>query len=201
MWNYFDKILCLNQAERPDRWKQAQDEFLRVGLGNVERFLALPAEVPFQSFCLSQHGMLKHFLADEEAHCVLTLEDDVVFRSLNHLPAALQELPADWDILYLGANDRQVTPQRVSAHLSRIRVAWTTHAVAYSRKMATYIVDNYPVETFAMYDDWLSSKLPEHKCFIVNPPVAWQRPVFSNLWNRATDYTGCFKDVERRMAV
>lgn len=198
-WDYFDKIMCLNQAERPDRWTQAEEEFKRVGLA-VERFFAIKADVPFHSFCLSQHGMLKRFL-ESEGQRLLTLEDDVVFRPLNHLEDALSELPEDWDVLYLGANDRGVTPQRYSNRLSRIGMAWTTHAVAYSRKMAEFIVANYPVETFAMYDDWLSNQLPDKQAFIVNPPVAWQRPVMSDLWGTQADYTGCFEDVERRMAV
>lgn len=199
MNNFFDHIYCLNQAERPDRWKQAEEEFLRVGL-TVERFTALKADQPFHSFCISQYGMLKQFL-ETDGNKLLTLEDDVLFKNLDHLSDALSELPDNWDILYLGANDRGITPQKFSKHLCRIKTAWTTHAIAYSRKMVEIIVKNYPVETFAMYDDWLSNQLADHNCFIVNPPVAWQRKGISDLWGGVeNDYTGCFIDVEKRMS-
>lgn len=198
-WNYFDKVYCLNQAERPDRWMQAEEEFLRIGL-TVERFESIKADQPFHSFCISQHAMLKQFLSTD-GNTLLTLEDDVIFKSLDHFDQALIELPDNWDVLYLGANDRGVTPQKYSKHLCRIKLAWTTHAVAYSRKMVEFIVNNYPVQTFAMYDDWLSNRLPDHQCFIINPPVAHQRPGQSDLWGTFADYTGCFEDVERRMAI
>lgn len=198
-WKFFDEIYVLNQAERPDRLKQAEEEFNRVGL-SVERFESLKADVPFHSFCLSQHGMLKKFF-DTGKEKLLTLEDDVIFKNLDHLQDALNELPADWDVLYLGANDRGVTPTRFSRRLCRIKLAWTTHAVAYSRKMVEFILSNYPVETFAMYDDWLSNHLADRQAFIINPPVAHQKPGFSDLWGTHADYTGCFEDVERRMAI
>ncbi len=41
-FDYFDKIFCINLDSRPDRWKQVQKEFDKVGiLDRVERFSAL----------------------------------------------------------------------------------------------------------------------------------------------------------------
>lgn len=144
--------------------------------------------------------MLKAFLASKTKTALL-LEDDVIFRDLDHLTPALAELPADWDILYLGANItsmvfgiEQNPPVRHSDHLYRVRRAWTTHAVAYSREMAEIIVRDYPVGSFEMYDNWLSGNILEHyDCYLVNPMVAWQRPGRSDLWGADTDYTGAFE--------
>src|SRR5688572_26419125 len=99
MWNFFDKILFLNQAERTDRLNDCLNELTRVDL-KADPFYSIKAEQPFKSFCLSQVGMLKEF---RDGKTFLALEDDVLFKDLTHLPSALSELPEDWDIVYLGA--------------------------------------------------------------------------------------------------
>lgn len=194
----FSKVYCLNQASRPDRWAQAQTEFDRVGI-KVERFLSIPADHPHKSFCLSQYAMLKTFLGTEGTG-FLALEDDVIFHNSTHLPTAIGELPQDWDILYLGANITDMVfgikenpPVKYSEHLHWVRRAWMTHAVAYSRKAVERIVQEYPVESFNMFDNWMSENmLPSMKAFLINPMICWQRPGKSDLWNTEADYTGCF---------
>lgn len=199
MNQYFDTTYCLNQDSRPDRWAQAKGEFDRTGI-RAERFPTIPADHPHHSFCLSQYAMLKSFLRTN-GRTLLTLEDDVLFQSAGHLEAAISELPADWDIIYLGANItegvvgiKEKPPVRHSEHLHRVRRAWTTHAIAYSRKAVEEIVGLYPVHTFDMFDNWLNQNyLENHQCFLVSPMIAWQRPVFSDLWGNAADYTGAFE--------
>lgn len=201
VWKKFDTVYCLNQASRPDRWLQAQQELARVGLTHFGRFLSLPAATPMQSFCLSQYALLKTFLSTK-ATTLLALEDDVVFIDLSRLPKAIAELPADWDILYLGANItdgvfgiKENPPVRHSEHLYRVRRAWTSHAIAYTREAAQRIVTVYDPNTCGMYDEFVSSRMLEKmNAYLVNPMVAYQRPGVSDLWGgRATDYTGAFE--------
>lgn len=148
--------------------------------------------------------MLKAFLKTE-GKTLLIFEDDVIFKNLDHLEKAVSELPTEWndhwDMLYLGANITDMVfgikehpPVRYSEHLWRVERAWTSHAIAYDRKVVEYIVEYYPVHQFNMYDNWLSEKiLPEFECFLVNPMVAFQRPGKSDLWGGIqTDYTGAF---------
>src|SRR5690348_14832139 len=103
MFNLGNVKYCLNQDSRPDRWNQAKAEFDRVGIKGIQRFASVPAAQGNQSFCLSQYAMLKTFLATGEK-ILLTFEDDVIFRPMDHMDKALAQLPEDWDILYLGAN-------------------------------------------------------------------------------------------------
>ena len=207
MNRFFDKIYCLNQDSRPDRWAQAKVEFDRVGV-NVERIAAIPADQPNKSFCLSQYAMLKTFL-QTGGRTLLTFEDDVLFRDTTHLEAALKELPADWDIVYLGANITEMVfgikenpPAKYSDHLYRVRKAWTTHAIGYSRGIIERIVAEYPVHSFEMYDNWLNSEiLPTSNAYLINPMVCWQRPGKSDLWGQETDYTGAFIHGDKIMCV
>jgi hypothetical protein len=202
MNEYFDKICCLNQDTRPDRWEQVQAEFKRFDI-KAERFASIPADQPNKSFCLSQYAMLKKFL-QTDGQTLLALEDDVVFRNISFFDNAMKELPNNWHILYLGANItdgvfgiKENPPQKISGTDRFVRVsrAWTTHAIAYRRIIVEKIVRAYPVHTFEMYDNWLSENmLFRCNAYLVNPMVAYQRPGKSDLWGGIqTDYTGAFE--------
>lgn len=187
----------MTQESRPDRWKLARAEFDRVGL-EVDKFLSYPGTDAFNSFNRSQKGMITECFGHGS---LLTFEDDVLFQDMSHLEAGLNSLPIHWDMIYLGANITEERPYRVGPNLFRIKSAWTTHAVGYSEPVMKYIIDNYDPEKDGMYDDWLSRNvLPKFNCFIVSPMVCWQRPGYSDLWGRQTDYEPCFADGNAKMA-
>lgn len=173
---------------------------IRCGIPDYRLFHTIDSDATYKSFCLSQFAMLKESLSFGTPDPDLFFEDDVVLRSFDHLAAAIGELPKDWDMLYLGANVHEEKPQRYSKHLFRIKSAWTSHAIAYSKKMIEFIVMNYPVLDFQMYDAWLNDHVLKNKqCFIVSPTIAWQRSGYSDLWGRETDYTGAFVDADRKL--
>lgn len=188
---FFDRICCINLDKRVDRWQKCIEEFERVGI-DVERFSATDGDNHHLAFNKSQHRVLSK-LVSEGAERMLVLEDDVVFKSTDHLTAAFNELPEDWDVLYLGANVNGTLLDRHSHHLFKIRNSFTTHAVAYSFKMAKWIVENFNPDQFPIYDEYLRVNVQEQfKCFLVAPMVAWQRPDHSDIWGHHADYTSCF---------
>ena len=199
-WNFFHRRICLTND--PAEWQIAQAEFNRVGL-EVEKFQAVKEIGPHQSFSHSEREILLDFL-HSDAETLLHLEDDCVFRDLSLLPAALLQLPADWDIVYLGANlvlwnNGEPWPERYSDHLFRVKCAWTTHAIAYNKKCIRMILEKQPEFSVRMFDNYLSDRLPELQAFCVAPMVAYQRPRFSSIWSRETDYDDVFSESARRL--
>ena len=190
---YFNKVLVLNQESRPDRWAQFELEAKRIGL-KATRFLSIPDEQPYLSFCNSQLAMVRSV---ENEGSVLTLEDDAIFTTFAHFDEAFHELPPDWDILYLGANVLKHEPY--SKHLRRIIHGWTTHAVAYRNTAIKKIIADYKGhDPNGMYDDWLSREvLPVMKAYVIAPMIAWQREGFSDLWNCRTSYG--WMEIEKRL--
>lgn len=199
IWNFFNLHICLSNDEA--EWQIGQAEFNRVGL-EVEKFQAVKEIGPHQSFSHSERDILLNFL-HSDAQTLLHLEDDCVFRDLGHLPKAIDELPDDWDVLYLGANliqwGNSPDPERYSEHLFRVKSAWTTHAIAYNKKCVEFILGKQPGFNDRMYDNALSDLLPELNAFIVAPMVAYQRPRFSSIWDRDTDYNDVFMQSEERL--
>ena len=199
-WNFFTRRVCLTND--PAEWQIAQAEFNRVGL-EVEKFQAVKEIGPHQSFSHSEREILLDFL-HSDAETLLHLEDDCVFRDLSLLPTALLQLPQDWDIVYLGANlvlwnNGEPWPERYSDHLFRVKCAWTTHAIAYNKKCIRMILEKQPEFSVRMFDNYLSDRLPELQAFCVAPMVAYQRPRFSSIWSRETDYDDVFSESARRL--
>lgn len=199
-WSFFQRIVCLTNNDH--EYSLAQAEFNRVGL-TVTKYQAVKEIGPHQSFSHSERNILLDFLFSDD-NTLLHLEDDVVFRDLDHLPKAISGLPDDWDILYLGANlicwnRDEPWPERHSGRLFRVRAAWTTHAIAYHKRCVRRILEGQPSFDAMMWDNYLSTRLPELNAFIVAPMVAYQRPRYSSIWQREDDYTEIFEKSDERL--
>lgn len=201
MWEFFDRTVCLTADER--EWTKAAKEFERVSLNHVQKFQAIPDIGPHQSFNRSTRQILIDFY-ESGSQRLLFLEEDVEFVGHQHLQKALSELPADWDILYLGGNISEESfrkPEKYSPHLCRVFNCWTTHAVVYHRKVVEDILQLQPGFSERMFDNYLSDRLHEFNAFIVNPMVAVQRSRISSIWKTFCDYSDKFEASNKAMAV
>lgn len=200
-WSFFQRIICLSANDH--EYSLAQAEFDRVGL-TVTKYQAVKEIGPHQSFSHSERNILLDFLFSDD-NVLLHLEDDVVFRNLDHLPQAISELPDDWDILYLGANllcwndGSEPYPIYYTPNLHKPLCAWTTHAIAYHKRCVRRILEGQPSFDALMFDNHLSNKLPELNAFIVAPMVAYQRARYSSIWDRETDYNDVFVQSDERL--
>lgn len=169
------KYICLNLKSRPDRWQNAQAEFDKYGL-NVQRFEAIEHEQPYISFNLSMHAIISQINEP-----TVVFEDDVVL--LGELP----ESPPKWDILYYGGNVRGNLTVN-DGEWWRCVNTWTTHAIAYTPKMAKYIAQHFDPYGI-IYDEWLRTQIqPMFDCYICKPFAAIQRSDYSDLQKSNVSY-------------
>ncbi len=205
-WDFFERRVCLTTHE--SEWNIGAQEFERVEL-TVEKFQSLPIDDdkilgPHQSFSGSVRQILTEFL-ESDAKTLLHVEDDCLFRDTWHLQYALHDLPDDWDIVYLGANlvlwepEKPLPPQRYSGRLFRVFGAWTTHAIGFNKKVVPFLLENQPGLSERMFDNWMSTRLPELNAYVVAPMVAYQRPRYSSIWGREDDYTKIFEESDRML--
>lgn len=201
-WSFFQRktVLTCDDAQ----WCMAQEELARVGLDSYLKFTALPIDTgeilgPHQSFSGSVRQILRDFLASD-SETLLLLEEDCIFRDLAHLGHALSELPLSWDILYLGANllcwnNGERPPERHSAHLFRVYAAWTTHCIAFNRKVVAGLLERQPGLSEQMFDQYLSDNLQHLHAYCIAPMAAYQRPRVSSIWQKGVidDYTEIFQ--------
>lgn len=193
---HFDKVVVLTQRKRIDRQYLFTQMAEEIGL-KFHWFYAIEDENPKKSFNLSHKAILTQF-TESSLDTLLVLEDDCDLRNLDQLEAIMRSVPEQWDLLYFGANLKPtpefVPPEKENDHWYCINNAYCTHAIAYDKGVAGYIVRNYDGET--MYDAWLDTKLPVMWAFCCYPFLAYQRPTRSDLWDRNVDYTDTFQASE-----
>jgi DNA-binding XRE family transcriptional regulator len=193
---HFDKVVVLTQKKRIDRQYLFTQMAEEIGL-SFKWFYAIEDENPKKSFNLSHKAILTQF-SESNLNTLLVLEDDCDFRNLDKLESIMRAAPEQWDLLYFGANLKPTPeftpPEKENEHWYSISNAYCTHAIAYDKGVAGYIVRNYDGET--MYDAWLDTKLHLMEAFCCSPFLAYQRPTRSDLWDRNVDYTDTFQASE-----
>lgn len=185
----FDKAICINLDKRTDRWEQITAECIHWGI-SVERFSALTGANGMQGLHLSNQKIFRLYSGKQ----LLILEDDVVFMQppFPLMNRAIEDLPLDWDMLYLGGN-AQCPQERHSTWLYRANGILTTHAILYSGKMTRWLAENMEVPEVVdrsnTIDVWLMKEVqPRFNCFIVYPQIAGQRFGFSDICGMDINY-------------
>ena len=190
-----DKIYCINLDRRPDRWQLASEQFVKHGL-QVERFAAIDGNdfrIKYKADNANNGCTLSHYFLVERAkilgfNSVMIFEDDAVLHDQFDflLEDCIQQLPADWDMLYFGGSHRQ-KPSYVTERLLRVHKTLTTHGYIIRASMFNQVINNLknlqnPVDCF--YAEWQK----EFNVFITNPPIAWQRGGSSDICKREMHY-------------
>ena len=178
------KTVIINLRRRTDRWAAIQTELRKLGIADYTRYEALDCAEPLRGNAGSQHACLSM------GGPILILEDDCVFtQPHSKLAAAIDELPPEWDLLYLGATLREHTP-KYSENLCRVTACHASHAILYSQKGAAWCAANFdPAGTYYAYDDWLYSAIREKlMAFVVRPMMAVQSNGWSDAFKMQTNY-------------
>lgn len=174
----------INLDHRRDRWARVILEMAKIGVVDYERFSAIPG-----GWGGSVHSHLK--AVSEGEGMTLIFEDDVWFDPdlLHVLELALNQLPEDFDIFYLGANVKQPSV-RYSDNLFRVTCGvHTNHAILFSDNARKIIKKHYEDNLinnrfdfsaysakYVTFDHWLFSYgLELMKGYVCSPMVAFQK--------------------------
>jgi len=198
--NIFDKTYVINLRSRKDRLEQCNLEFIKHNIDyNVFSAKQYKGDIPAGKIKLPGNVgcVLSHVEIIKEASLlglnnILIFEDDVVFCEdfNNKFNSIINELPADWDMFYLGGNtiEPDKNLKKVTSNIFKTTGTKTTHAYAIKNTIFKKVIKgqlefNYPVDGF--YRNIIQ---PAHNCYIVNPNMAWQRPGFSDIQCGFRDY-------------
>jgi len=139
---------------------------------------------------------LFHKCLDKGYQRILVFEDDIqVIGNIDSvMPLCIEQLPPNFDLLYLGAY--VVTPfkQRYSPNLLLLDKALTTHAVAYSKKAIEKILPIFekhaenPRDTTTIDMLLLNRVISEGKSYITYPLLVSQQQGYSHIEGKEVDY-------------
>jgi len=181
------KTFILNLPHRYERLTRARRE---IAVFNPDIWSARVDTNGALGLMCSMKDLMRRCLS-AEWYPVMICEDDV---RLTHgaqytrdvVYEALEQLPAGWQQMYLGANIEQPRSlTKVSSLLYRVKHAKALHACVYSREGLEWCleVDGLP------YDEHIANELhPQGNAYITNPMLADQYPGWSDIRNKEVNY-------------
>jgi hypothetical protein len=179
----------INLDSRSDRWEQCQDlpfELVRVS--------AIANPQGWKGLIDTYHKLFTDLNPTEP---ILVLEDDcTIVRDIDYYHKAVEQLPAKWDMLLLGANIKQGVKKKAK-NLYTVYGAWTTHAVLYHPDFVRFLIPILPTLTIPIDEYFRTQIHPHGGSYCVAPMVAYQRPSQSDIENAYNDYTHLFEDSNR----
>lgn len=137
---------------------------------------------------------------NENWNNVLVFEDDatIVAPFWPFIDEVWPQLPKDYHALWLGIN-LLAKPERVSDNILKVRSAYATHAIVYSREAMIEILkflDSNNNNTVLPYDIVLMKELQTlFKCYCTYPMLVMQRPCYSSIekgfkdWANTSNFT------------
>jgi glycosyl transferase, family 25 len=174
-WDFFDRIYCISLDERPDRRREAQAQFAKVGLtGKVEFVIVKKHPHDCEQGIYESHMLCISRALQAGAEHILIFEDDIVFdrfssRKLGDCIAFFSTHPS-WHILFLGC---MVKRSQATAHPSVVNVRYRslTHAYAIHRRFARFLI-RHPWRKVP-FDDFLRD-LKDSQTYAAYPSFAFQ---------------------------
>ena len=194
MQNFFDQIYILNLDRRPDRWASIQKQLQMACISKAVRFSAIDRQ-PGWAGCFESHLAILQRALTAGARNVLVLEDDAELYSdwLSIWQEGQWQIPADWDMLYLGYNlnpDANLPPPFVASHLLRLNDALTTHAYAVNGKYLEGLIKHIQasVGLNLPIDIVYASQFCKVKAYGIYPMLFRQSSSISDILGCASDF-------------
>lgn len=159
----FDKIYCIHLPEEKKRFDLLQVELSRFNLQSRTEYIH--ADPPSKNFKmnnmrrnsrgefgvnLSQIKAIVHATVSNN-QCPLFIEDDIVFApdTIDRLNEAIEELPENWELLYLGGHPRGPIPQYQAKRYSKNLVKIGRFSFA-----ECYAINNKNGLLLKFFDEW-----------------------------------------------
>lgn len=208
LFDYFDKVYCINLDRRIDRLENFQSEVTKFNLGNYERFSAKdgkninlpelqtrlnPGEV---GVILSNLEIIKD-AREKNYNKILIVEDDCIFsEEVLNVDKYFEVLPEDWEMLYMGGNHNThmgvPAPIIINDKILKLHSTYSAHFIG----MKSTIFDYVEVVLKKLNEPLDVSYTRLQKSFNVYsfyPAIAKQKSNFSDIQNRITDYNWLIK--------
>ena len=203
----FDGIFCLTLDRRQDRWIIAESELKLHGvsaekyIGKDGKQLVDQNQLPNSDGvrlragdigCAFSHRSMVAEAKRRGWKSVLLLEDDVEFTDdfVNKVLSSISELPANWDLLYFGGN-HSIAPIKINGTIHKITHTYTTHSYAVRDTAYDLILSIFPEnpkDYNKQVDVYYADIQKQCNAYCTIPHLAWQKPGFSDIQEKITDY-------------
>jgi hypothetical protein len=191
-FSFFDAIYCINLETRPDRWRSFQKEIEPYNL-NIERIDGVIYNGytdRHRNSCVGNH--LAHATCISRAKAsgarsVFIFEDDAQFflgkeRTEEILQGAIDTLPTNWGLFYLGINLDVYHAHRYGNYLAKLDGGFSTHAYAINSYLFDTLIRTNEDVSLVHNDVWYSEHIhTQYPCFSTLPLLCGQRTDYSDI--------------------
>lgn len=183
--DYFPKAVLLNLDKRTDRLEQFDKQAKELGIA-YERISGAETVNPIFGSCLSHIAALSKY----ESDVIFVFEDDALFVEDFEVKfkQAMENVPDDWDMLYLGAHLLHKEPY--NHYWVRSLECSSTHAYAVRGPLKERLVKMALEDKLKHHIDVTYSTIHrEIKAYAARPTLAYQGKSYSDLLKQEVDYT------------
>lgn len=176
------QVVLINLDSRQDRLEAFDKQAKALGI-DYQRFTAIRATDPIFGCKLSHLAALSIC----EGESILIFEDDAAFIDgfEEELNKSLENLPSDWDMVYLGAHILQT--QVVNDRWRKSIECSSTHAYAVKASVIPRLVEAAMVHK-GHIDVAYSTIHKQIKAYIARPTLVYQQVGYSDLQKCDVDY-------------
>lgn len=190
-----NSTFLLNLESRPDRLEHSRSELKKHGI-DYNLFKSIKFDNGKLGLIFTMKDVLEHCLIKNYKN-VLIIEDDILFledEAKKSIQWCADQLPNDYDMLFMGCNLFQQEIELYSANLIKVTGACATHCILYSKsgmekafnEILKQINNTEKVVPLDMiYVDKIQK---DGKCFCCYPMIATQINGFSDIENKYVDY-------------
>lgn len=199
---FFDAVLVTNLDHRTDRMDSLMPELEKFNIeasktktfNGHELFPTMPRlEAGYKGTILTHLNALR-YAKQNNLKNILILEDDVRFseKYIHLLDEMIKELPEDWDMFYVGGNDKHpltmLSP--FTKYLRKIEKLFTTHAYSVNARCFDFMIKHLEsnIENAIVIDVLYTQVQPQLNCYMATPNLAWQQEGFSDVVGRDMNY-------------
>jgi GR25 family glycosyltransferase involved in LPS biosynthesis len=194
-----DNIYCINLEKRPDRRKEAYEEFKKFDL-DFEFFYGVDGSElkvnskikPGHVGCVMSHLNMYRHLKEQDGDIFMITEDDVVFDSdfISKYLDLVRHVPSDWHLLYFGGNHNGIPLNMVSPNIHRLQKTYTTHCYVVKKEYLDILIGEFdtPAIFNSEVDVHLSNLQTKVPCYGFTPALAWQKDGFSDIEMKHVEY-------------
>lgn len=179
-------LFVINLARRTDRWEHCQAQLKKFGLTTVTRFEACVdpnrERNDQNTGCTLSHRTLLDLQIANQWQRMFVFEDDfdLIFEDFHdRFEEYYKQVPADWDMLYIGGSYGAKPMARVAPHVFRARRIMTTSSYGITleaaKKLAPHIIGSGPID--CLYSD----RHADMNTYILSPRLCVQYANHSDL--------------------
>jgi glycosyl transferase family 25 len=196
MWDFVDKVVYINLDHRTDRNEHMKHMTKTFG-DKVSRFSAIKTDYGLIGCCLSHIEVLKMAIKDN-CENILVLEDDAEWHNFEQGYKTLKKLASNpYDVIMLGGSFVSYNPDTYKLFSCQTTTGYLINRhyihtlLSNFEEGLSFLRQNHSMGPYYALDMYWKKLHQKDNWYIVQPPLLYQVPNYSNIENRLVDYKSC----------